>query len=193
MELIALLLFIGIFNWSVNKMDKKPSNSKNIGESNESENPSLPLDIKDENLAVRIAGYFQKNNIRYWLSEDQKSFRIGFDLDNEGCFDMFINIHDYHLAFACEVMNEIEDEAVAKTLEITSRINQFYNFGQLNFFFESRLLFFKIVFPLYQNDLNESKFRMYFDAAMDGARNCRPVIKKVVIEGEEPAIAVMSI
>jgi hypothetical protein len=34
---------------------------------------------------------------------------------------------------------------------------------------------------------------MYFDGTLDGARNCRPVINKVLVEGEEPAIAVMSI
>ena len=193
MELIALLLFIGLVISSINKMNKKSSTIKKLPKTSEAEKQNLPTVIVDRSLAEIIAGYFQKNNIRYWLSEDQKSFRTGFDLNNEGCFDMFINIHDNHLSFECEVMTHIEDGAVARTLEITSRINQYYNFGQLNFFFESRVIVFKIVYPLYHNELDESKFRMYFDGALDGARNCRPVINKVLVEGEEPAIAVMNI
>lgn len=193
MELIALLLFIGLVISSINKMDKKSSTIKKLPKTSEAEKRNLPTVIEDRSLAEIIAGYFQKNNIRYWLSEDQKSFRTGFDLNNEGCFDMFINIHDNHLSFECEVMTHIEDGAVARTLEITSRINQYYNFGQLNLFFESRVIVFKIVYPLYHNELDESKFRMYFDGALDGTRNCRPVINKVLVEGEEPAIAVMNI
>ena len=193
MELIALLLFIGLVISSINKMNKKSSTIKKLPKTSEAEKQNLPTVIVDRSLAEIIAGYFQKNNIRYWLSEDQKSFRTGFDLNNEGCFDMFINIHDNHLSFECEVMTQIEDDAVARTLEITSRINQYYNFGQLNFFFESRVIVFKIVYPLYHNELDECKFRMYFDGALDGARNCRPVINKVLVEGEEPAIAVMNI
>jgi len=193
MELIALLLFIGLVISSINKMDKNSSTIKKSPKTSEVEKENLPKPIDERNLAERIAGYFQNNNIRYWISEDQKSFRSGFDLGNEGCFDMFINIHDNHLSFACEVMTHIEDDAVVRALEITSRINQYYNFGQLNFFFESRVIAFKIVYPLYHNELDESKFRMYFDGALDGARNCRPVINKVLVEGEEPAIAVMNI
>lgn len=193
MELIAFLLFIAFINWTINKMDNNKSTIEKIVKTSEAEKPNLSTILENSNLAEKISGYFKKNNIRYWLSEDQKSFRTGFDLDNEGCFDMFINIHDNHLSFVCEAMTQIEDDDVAKTLEIISRINQYYNFGQLNFFFESRVIGFKIVYPLYQNFLNENKFSMYLDGALDGARNCRPVIKKVLVEGEEPVIAVMNI
>ena len=193
MELIAFLLFIGFVSWSIKKMSENKSNENHKEKSAEVVNSSLSIDTRSINLIDNISGYFQKNNIRYWLSEDRKSFRTGFDLDSEGCYDMFINIYDNHLSFACEVMTHIEDDTVAKTLEITSRINQYYNFGQLNFFFESRVIAFKVVYPLYQNELNEDKFRMYFNGALDGARNCRPVIKKVLEEGEEPVIAVMNI
>jgi hypothetical protein len=193
MELIALLLFIAFIIWSINKMDNKKSNEEKLEKNLVVAKPNLSVIVDNSNLAEIISSYLQKINIRYWISEDQKSFRSGFDLGNEGRFDMFINIHDNHLSFVCEVMTHIGDEAVSKTTEITSRINQYYNFGQLNFFFESRVIAFKIVYPLYHNELDESKFRMYFDGALDGARNCRPVINKVLVEGEEPAIAVMNI
>ena len=191
MELIALLLFIA-FIWTINKMDAKKTSNEKLEKSLFIVNPNLSVIVDNNNLTEKISGYLQ-NNIRYWLSEDQKSFRTGFDLDSEGCFDMFVNIHDNHLSFACEVMTQIGDDDVAKTIEITSRINQYYNFGQLNFFFENRVIVFKIVYPLYHNELDENKFRMYFDGALDGARNCRPIINKVLVEGEEPAIAVMNI
>ena len=193
MELIALLLFIAFIVWTINKMDAKKTSNEKLEKSPFIVTPNLSVITDNSNLVEKISGYFQKHNIRYWLSEDQKSFRTGFDLDSEGCFDMFVNIHDNHLSFACEVMTQIGDDDVAKTIEITSRINQYYNFGQLNFFFENRVIVFKIVYPLYHNELDESKFRMYFDGALDGARNCRPVINKVLVEGEEPAIAVTSI
>jgi hypothetical protein len=193
MELIALLLFIAFIVCTINKMDAKKTSNEKLEKSPFIVTPNLSVITDNSNLVEKISGYFQKHNIRYWLSEDQKSFRTGFDLDSEGCFDMFVNIHDNHLSFACEVMTQIGDDDVAKTIEITSRINQYYNFGQLNFFFENRVIVFKIVYPLYHNELDESKFRMYFDGALDGARNCRPVINKVLVEGEEPAIAVTSI
>jgi len=193
MELIALLLFIAFIIWTINKRDAKKSKNEKLEKTPEVANTNLSVIVDNNNLVEKISDYLQKHNIRYWLSEDQKSFRTGFDLDSEGCFDMFVNIHDNHLSFACEVMIQIGDDDVAKTIEITSRINQYYNFGQLNFFFENRVIVFKIVYALYHNELDESKFRMYFDGALDGARNCRPVINKVLVEGEEPAIAVMSI
>jgi hypothetical protein len=146
-----------------------------------------------QNMINLIADYFKKNNIKYWLSEDQKTFRVGFDLENEGKYEVFINIHENYLIFNCEVLDEITDDAVTNTIDIITRINQFYNLGFLNFYFESRIVAFKNVYVLFENELTENKFQLYFDSTIDGARSCRPLVTKVAIDGEEPIIAMMNI
>ena len=193
MELLIFLLFIAFVVWTINKMDKNKSTTKNNPETTNPKKLVLPIISESRNPDQIIKDYFNKNNIRYWLSEDKKSFRTGFDLDNEGSFEIFINIHNTHISFVCDIVNHIENYEIEKTLEIISRINQYYNFGQINFFFESRIVAFKLGYPFYENILNEDKFGMYFNGVLDGARNCRPIIKKVLVEGEEPAIAVMNI
>lgn len=192
MEWMILILLIAFLGWVYGKINANKIDRKNIAEKKTNRNINYIEVVESSNLSERICGYLKKDNIRHWLSEDRKLIRIGFDVDKEGCFDIFINIHDNHLSFVCEVMADIQDEVVAKSIEISSRINQYYNFGQLNFFFESRVIAFKIVYPLFQNELNESKFEMYFSGALDGARVCRPIVKRVVEEGEEPIIAAMS-
>ena len=194
MELIIFLILLMLFvNWSLNKIDKQIFKQKISDKSKKKEKMKTPNFIAPQNLISLISGYFNKNNIRYWLSEDHKTIRVGFDLEKEGTFDIYIKINDNYINFNCAVLEDIKDEAVANTLDILARINQFYNLGFLNFYFENRLVAFKISYLLFENELTENKFKLYFDSTIDGARSCRPLISRVAIDGEEPIIAMMSI
>lgn len=193
MELfIFLILLMLVVNWSMNKIDKQVVKQKIIDKVKEKKKMNTHNFIAPTNIVALISAYFNKNNIRFWLSEDQKTFRVGYDLTDEGKFEIFINVEDHYLLFNCAVLEDIKDEAVANTLDIIARINQFYNLGFLNFYFESRVVGFKISYLLFENELTENKFKTYFECTIDGARSCRPLITKVAVEGEEPIIAMMS-
>ncbi len=193
MELfIFLILLMLVVNWSMNKIDKQVVKQKIIDKVKEKKKMNTHNFIAPTNIVALISAYFNKNNIRFWLSEDQKTFRVGYDLTYEGKFEIFINVEDHYLLFNCAVLEDIKDEAVANTLDIIARINQFYNLGFLNFYFESRVVGFKISYLLFENELTENKFKTYFECTIDGARSCRPLITKVAVEGEEPIIAMMS-
>ncbi len=193
MELfIFLVLLMLIVNWSMNKIDKQVVKQKILDKEKEKKKMNTHNFIAPTNIVALISAYFNKNNIRFWLSEDQKTFRVGYDLTDEGKFEIFINVEDHYLLFNCAVLEDIKDEAVANTLDIIARINQFYNLGFLNFYFESRVVGFKISYLLFENELTENKFKTYFECTIDGARSCRPLITKVAVEGEEPIIAMMS-
>ena len=193
MELfIFLVLLMLVVNWSMNKIDKQVVKQKIFDKVKEKKKMNTHNFIAPTNIVALISAYFNKNNIRFWLSEDQKTFRVGYDLTGEGKFEIFINVEDHYLLFNCAVLEDIKDEAVANTLDIIARINQFYNLGFLNFYFESRVVGFKISYLLFENELTENKFKTYFECTIDGARSCRPLITKVAVEGEEPIIAMMS-
>ena len=193
MELfIFLILLMLVVNWSMNKIEKQVVKQKNSDKEKEKKKMNTPNFIAPQNLITLISEYFNKNNIRYWLSEDHKTFRVGYDLTGEGKFEIFINVEEHYLLFNCAVLEDVKDEAVANTLDIIARINQFYNLGFLNFYFESRVVGFKISYLLFENELTENKFKTYFECTIDGARSCRPLITKVAVEGEEPIIAMMS-
>jgi hypothetical protein len=176
----------------MNKIDKQLVKQKNLDKVKEKKKMNTPNFIAPQNLIALISEYFNKNNIRYWLSEDHKTFRVGYDLTDEGKFEIFINVEEHYLLFNCAVLEDVKDEAVANTLDIIARINQFYNLGFLNFYFESRVVGFKISYLLFENELTENKFKTYFECTIDGARSCRPLITKVAVEGEEPIIAMMN-
>jgi hypothetical protein len=176
----------------MNKIDKQVVKQKILDKVKEKKKMNTPNFIAPQNLITLISEYFNKNNIRYWLSEDHKNFRVGYDFTGEGKFEIFINVEEHYLLFNCAVLEDVKDEAVANTLDIIARINQFYNLGFLNFYFESRVVGFKISYLLFENELTENKFKTYFECTIDGARSCRPLITKVAVEGEEPIIAMMS-
>jgi len=193
MELfIFLILLMLVVNWSMNSIDKQVVKQKITDKKMENKKMNTPNFIAPQNLITLISEYFNKNNIRYWLSEDHKTFRVGYDLTGEGKFEIFINVEEHYLLFNCAVLEDVKDEAVANTLDIIARVNQFYNLGFLNFYFESRVVGFKISYLLFENELTENKFKTYFECTIDGARSCRPLITKVAVEGEEPIIAMMS-
>ena len=193
MELfIFLVLLMLVVNWSMNRIDKQVVKQKITDKIKEKKKMNSPNFVAPQNVITLITEYFNKNNIRYWLSEDHKTFRVGYDLTGEGKFEIFINVEEHYLLFNCAVLEDIKDEAVANTLDIIARINQFYNLGFLNFYFESRVVSFKISYLLFENGLTENKFKTYFECTIDGARSCRPLITKVSVEGEEPIIAMMS-
>ena len=193
MELfIFLILLMLVVNWSMNSIDKQVVKQKITDKKMENKKMNTPNFIAPQNLITLISEYFNKNNIRYWLSEDHKTFRVGYDLADEGKFEIFINVEEHYLLFNCAVLEDVKDEAVANTLDIIARVNQFYNLGFLNFYFESRVVGFKISYLLFENELTENKFKTYFECTIDGARSCRPLITKVAVEGEEPIIAMMS-
>jgi len=194
MELfLFLVLLIIVVAWSMRSVDKQVAKQKDADKLKLVANMNAAKIKTPQNMINLIADYFKKNNIKYWLSEDQKTFRVGFDLENEGKYEVFINIHEHYLIFNCEVLDEITDDAVTNTIDIITRINQFYNLGFLNFYFESRIVAFKNVYVLFENELTENKFQLYFDSTIDGARSCRPLVTKVAIDGEEPIIAMMNI
>ena len=181
-----------VVNWSMNSIDKQVVKQKITDKTKENKKMNTPNFIAPQNLISLISEYFNKNNIRYWLSEDHKTFRVGYDLTGEGKFEIFINVEEHYLLFNCAVLEDVKDEAVTNTLDIIARINQFYNLGFLNFYFESRVVGFKISYLLFENEMTENKFKTYFECTIDGARSCRPLITKVAVDGEEPIIAMMN-
>ena len=194
MEIVFLMILLMLLViWCLKKINKKVADQKNTDKLNTASDMNVSSINSPQNVVSLISEYFNKNNIRYWLSEDRKSFRVGFELESEGKFDVYINVDSNYILFNCAILEDIKDEAVANTLDIVARINQFYNLGCINFYFESRVVSFKNVYLLFENELTENKFKLYFDTTIDGARSCRPLISRVAIDGEEPIIAMMSI
>lgn len=85
MELfLFLVLLIIVVTWGMGSLDKQVAKQKDADKLKPVANMNAAKIKTLQNMINLIADYFKKNKIKYWLSEDQKTFRVGFDLENEG-------------------------------------------------------------------------------------------------------------
>ena len=194
---LIIMLFVVIVNWSIDKIDDSTEKineeifQKNIlPETNEPLHPLTTLTLREQ-----IAAHLKKGNVKFWFSDENPHFKIGYHFSPDDIYDLYFNVpkNEKYIEFVCEVWTDIPDDAIDKICEIIARINQCYKFGYVNFFFESRLVTFNTTMILYENELTENKLELYIHDTVQGAQNCRPIIKMVLYEGVEPVIAMMNI
>jgi hypothetical protein len=145
-------------------------------------------------LIEQISDYLKIDNLKHWVLEDDTVIRLGIELEDKECYELFIMVPEkqHYIEFKCVVQIDVPDESVLKTAEMIARINQFFSFGHLIFYFETREVVFENVMILYENELTANKFKLFFEHTFNGAKHCRPLIQKVVLEGEDPVLAMMN-
>jgi hypothetical protein len=195
MELLAFLLPLIVFvNWSLNRIEKQTSRQKEIDNLNQQKkNKEMNNSSKKDLLIDKITAILKNRKLTYWVAQDEKSIKVSFSLNEGQVFDIFIYLSENFIEFSCPILLDVSDESVSSTAEIVTRLNQYYNFGNLRFYYESRAIVFQTIFILFENEITENKFMMYFDFTLEGARDCRPLVSKVVIDKEEPVIAMMGL
>jgi hypothetical protein len=167
------------------------------------EKAKMTIARKDENqmkselektLFQKISEYLKNDDIKFWVLEDNSVIRVGFELENKDCYELFIKIPEkqHYIEFKGIVHIDVPDESVLRTTEMIARINQYYSFGHLIFYFETREVVFENVMILFENELTIHKFKLFFDHTYNGAKYCRPLMQKVVLDGEEPVLAMMN-
>lgn len=197
MVMLAFLLSLIVFvNWRLNRIEKQTTKQKEIDKlvlQNKNNDEKKNLLNKEIQMIDKITNILRNNGLKYWVSQDEKSIKVSFTLSEGQIFDMFIYLSDNFLEFNCPVLFDVSDYSVSSAAEIVTRLNQYYNFGNLKFYYESRTIVFQNIFVFYENEITENKFMMYFDFTLEGARDCRPLVSKVVIDKEEPVIAMMGL
>ena len=189
-----LVAFYFLVNWSLNRTEKQTTKQKEIDKLIQKNNNKNIDVVKEEELMIdKITSILRSKGLNYWVAQDEKSVKVSFTLSEGQTFDMFIYFSDNFLEFNCPVLFDVSDDSVSSAAEIVTRLNQYYNFGNLKFYYESRTIVFQNNFILYENEITENKFMMYFDFTLEGARDCRPLVSKVVIDKEEPVIAMMGL
>ena len=145
-------------------------------------------------LIEQISDYLKNDNVKHWVLEDDTVIRLGIELEDKECYELFIKVPEkqHYIEFNCVVQIDVPDESVLATTEMIARINQYFSFGHLIFYFETREVVFENVMILYENELTANKFKLFFEHTFNGAKHCRPLIQKVVLEGEDPVLAMMN-
>lgn len=187
--LIAIMIFLGL-----NNSRKKIQKQKEIDLFLSQKKASIVSDNSEEKelrLIDQVTSFLTNNNLKYLLSDDEKSVKVGFTLDNEELLDVFVYVNHAYIEFNSPVLSDIPDESVVGASEITTRLNQFYKLGHFKFFYETRHLIFHNILVFYDNPLTEGDFMMYLNHTVDSCKDCRPIVSKVVMDKEEPVIAVM--
>lgn len=195
MELLVFLLSLILFvNWSLNRIEIQTTKQKEIDKLNQkNKNKTVGIAKQEEKMIEKITTILKSKRLNYWVAQDEKSIKVSFTLTEGQIFDMFIYLSDNFIEFNCPVLFDVSDDSVSSAAEIVTRLNQYYNFGNLKFFYESRTIVFRNNFILFENEITENKFMMYFDFSLEAAKDCRPLVSKVVIDKEEPVIAMMGL
>ena len=183
--LSVICLFLYIKDRKMNKEIK--FNKKKVENDSQKKNDNSLLEV--------VTGHLIRKNLRYWISDNNEFIRIPISDDYNENYDCYLKFFDddRYLVFGCEVVTDIPDKAVQSTCEIITRINQYYHYGHLKFYIETRNICFTFEMINSEKELSFKNFEIWLDVVFNGAKTCRPVISKVEHENVEPFLAMMNL
>ena len=190
--LICISLMIYFYNF--NKNNKSSDNFVNESNQEEPKNMKVTYDDLKKEISHRITDYLNKNKILYTTADAGSSYRIIYENGENDEHQILIEIPDQksYIKFSCLIFRNVPDEALSRSAEIITRINNRYILGNLLLMYEERLIIFEANMILTDfHQLTEELIELYLNEAIKAGYWCKPLINKVIIDNEEPIIALL--
>jgi hypothetical protein len=191
-----LLICISLMIYFHNFKKKNNSSEKNLITPNQQKQKNIIVthgDLKKD-IGHRITDYLNKNNILYTTADGGSTYRIIYENGETDDHQILIKIPDQksYIKFSCLIFRNVPDDALSRSTEIITRINNRYVLGNLLLMYEERLIIFEanmILTDIHQ--LTEECIEMYINETLKAGYWCKPLINKVIVDNEEPIIALL--
>jgi hypothetical protein len=191
-----LLICISLMIYFYNFKKKNNSSNNDIDTPNQHEPKNINVsndDLKKE-ISHRITDYLNKNKILYTTTDAGSTYRIIYENGENDDHQVLIEIPDQKsfIKFSCLIFRNVPDDALSRSAEIITRINNRYILGNLLLMYEERLIIFEanmILTDIHQ--ITEEFIELYLNESIKAGYWCKPLINKVIIENEEPIIALL--
>jgi hypothetical protein len=190
--LICISLMIYFYNFK--KKNNLSSNDLNAPNQQEPQKKEITHDDLKKELCHRITDYLNKNKILYTTADGGSTYRIIYENGENDEHQILIEIPNQksYIKFSCLIFRNVPDDALSRSAEIVTRINNRYILGNLMLMYEERLIIFEanmILTDIHQ--LTEEFIELYLNESIKAGYWCKPLIKKVIIDHEEPIIALL--
>jgi hypothetical protein len=191
-----LLICISVMIYFYNLKKKNNSSGNFVNESNQEELKTINITYEDlkKEISHRITDYLNKNKILYTTTNGGSTYRIIYENGENDEHQILIEIPDQKsfIKFSCLIFRNVPDEALSRSAEIITRINNRYVLGNLLLMYEERLIIFEANMILTDiNQFTEEHFELYLNETIKAGYWCKPLINKVIIDHEEPIIALL--
>ena len=192
MLLICISLMIYFYNFK--KKNNSSDNDFNEPNQQEAKNINVTHDDLKKEISHRITDYLNKNKILYSTADAGSTYRIIYENGENDEHQILIEIPDQksYIKFSCLIFRNVPDDALSRSTEIITRINNRYVLGNLLLMYEERLVIFEANMILTDiNQLTEEFIELYLKETIKAGYWCKPLINKVIIDNEEPIIALL--
>jgi len=191
-----LLICISVMIYFYNLKKKNNSSGNFVNESNQEEPKNIKVTYEDlkKEISHRITDYLNKNKILYTTTNGGSTYRIIYENGENDEHQILIEIPDQksYIKFSCLIFRNVPDEALSRSAEIITRINNRYVLGNLLLMYEERLIIFEANMILTDiNQFTEEHIELYLNETIKAGYWCKPLINKVIIDHEEPIIALL--
>jgi len=190
--LICISLMIYFYNFK--KKNNEDSNVENATNQQEPQKKEITHDDLKKEISHRITDYLNKNKILYTTADAGSSYRIIYENGENDEHQILIQIPDQksYVKFSCLIFRNVPDEALSRSAEIITRINNRYTLGNLLLMYEERLIIFEANMILTDiQQVTEEFIELYLNESIKAGYWCKPLINKVIIDHEEPIIALL--
>jgi hypothetical protein len=191
-----LLICISLMIYFYNFKKKNNSSGNFVNESNQEEAKNINVTYEDlkKEISHRITDYLNTNKILYTTTNGGSTYRIIYENGENDEHQILIEIPDQKsfIKFSCLIFRNVPDEALSRSAEIITRINNRYVLGNLLLMYEERLIIFEANMILTDiNQFTEEHIELYLNETIKAGYWCKPLINKVIIDHEEPIIALL--
>ena len=190
--LICISLMIYFYNFK--KKNNEDSNVVNATKQQKPQKKEITHDDLKKEISHRITDYLNKNKILYTTADAGSTYRIIYENGENDEHQILIQIPDQksYIKFSCLIFRNVPDEALSRSAEIITRINNRYTLGNLLLMYEERLIIFEANMILTDiNQFTEEHIELYLNESIKAGYWCKPLINKVIIDHEEPIIALL--
>ena len=191
-----LLICISLMIYFHNFKKKNNSSENDLITPNQQEPKNINVtydDLKKE-ISHRITDYLNKNKILYTTTNGGSTYRIIYENGENDEHQILIEIPDQksHIKFSCLIFRNVPDDALSKSAEIITRTNNRYVLGNLLLMYEERFIIFEANMILTDiQQLTEDFIELYLNETIKAGYWCKPLINKVIVDHEEPIIALL--
>jgi hypothetical protein len=190
--LICISLMIYFYNFK--KKNNEDSNVVNATKQQKPQKKEITHDDLKKEISHRITDYLNKNKILYTTADAGSTYRIIYENGENDEHQILIQIPDQksYIKFSCLIFRNVPDEALSRSAEIITRINNRYTLGNLLLMYEERLIIFEANMILTDiQQVTEEFIELYLNESIKAGYWCKPLINKVIIDHEEPIIALL--
>jgi hypothetical protein len=194
LPILLICISLMIYFYNLKKKNNQGDNVVNAQkEQDTQQNENLQEELKKE-ISHRITDYLNKNKILYTTADAGSTYSIIYENGENDEHQILIQIPDQkrYIRFSCLIFKNVPDEALSRSAEIITRINNRYILGNLMLMYEERLIVFEANMILNDiHQLTEDFIDLYLNETIKAGYWCKPLINKVIIDHEEPIIALL--